>query len=169
MGVCLFSTLGFLTMSMLIPISYSCRNLYLAALRFMALWLEKVRLPQTSALPAYSNNLGRSFHRVAQPDAPAAGRVRGLPVNRAFLMRFAALTSNENLKYIYETRQSTAPPESWRRWWRRTAPSAQGRLRTRIQGTRTEKTRILPENHRPLQRRTEKTHVQRLLRPHRPA
>ena len=110
---------------MLIPVSYSWRNFYPALLRMISLWLEQVRLLQTNASLAPSNELRRSFHTVIEPHAPANGRGLDHRMNRAFLMRFAVFTTNENLKYIHETRHSAAPPSAGRLF---TTPTP-GRLR----------------------------------------
>ena len=108
-----FSHRRFLTMSMLFPVSYSCRNFYLAMARYVSLWLVQVKQSQSNATLSRPNDLRRSFQMVIEPAAPETGSAHDYLMNRAFLMRFATLISNENLEYIYETRQSTAPPFAW--------------------------------------------------------
>lgn len=126
-------------MSMLIPVSYSWRTFYPAVLRIISLWLEQVRLSQTSATLAPPDDLRRSFHTVIEPHAPASGRAQDHWMNRAFLMRFAVFITTVNLKYIYETRHSAAPPSAGR-----LATPSSGRLQSRTQGSR--KTNHLAED-----------------------
>jgi hypothetical protein len=85
---------------MLIPVSYSCRNFYLAVARFVSLWLVQVRESQSNARQTLPNDLRRSFQTVTESNAPVQNSGLGHWMNRAFMMRFAAFTNNENLNIL---------------------------------------------------------------------
>ncbi len=146
------NTRRFLTMSMLIRVSHaSWRNFYLVMARSLSLWLAQVKQSQTNAPLARPNDLRRSFQTVVEPTASAMDGVQDHWMNRAFHMRFAAIITNENLKYIYETRQSAAPPSAWR-FAPPPPPGWRQRLRSSSEESKTSKEDLFPENRRIIHR-----------------
>lgn len=135
-------------MSMLIPISYSCRNFYLAMMRYFSLWLAQVKQSQTNAPLVQPDYDRRSFQMAPARAASTMDSGGDRRMNRAFLMRFAAAIDSKNLnnqKHLnYENRQSTAPPFAWRL----PAPQQQPpqRLRPGSEDSYSQKTELLPEN-----------------------